>query len=234
VKLYSGPLSLFTAKVRIALDEKGLAWERVEVGWSLERRYAPHHPDVVALNPKAQVPVLVDGDVTVYDSTQIFEYLEDRYPEPPLYPADVAGRARCRRLEAAADELFFPALWELIDGSFYPAQGGGRDEARLARARAALAREYARLERELAGRPFLCGVFTVADVASFVMANAASALGSPPSASEPELQAWLARVGARPAVRREVDETRRFLAATLAPLRAAAPAPAASAAAAGA
>jgi hypothetical protein len=44
MKLYSGPLSLFTAKVRIALDEKGIDAERVEVGWSLEDRYQPHHP----------------------------------------------------------------------------------------------------------------------------------------------------------------------------------------------
>ena len=90
VKLYSGPLSLFTAKVRIALDEKRLAYEKVSVPWSLEQRYEPHHPAVVALNPKAQVPVLVDGELAVYDSTLIFEYLEERYPQPPLYPHDVA------------------------------------------------------------------------------------------------------------------------------------------------
>ena len=44
MKLYSGPVSLFTAKVRVALAEKGLAYERVEVGWSLANRYEPHHP----------------------------------------------------------------------------------------------------------------------------------------------------------------------------------------------
>ena len=94
MKLYSGPLSLFTAKVRIALDEKRLDYQRIEVGWSLAKRYQPHHPDVVALNPKRQVPVLVDGDVVVYDSTQIFEYLEERHPEPPLYPrASPSARA---------------------------------------------------------------------------------------------------------------------------------------------
>ena len=90
MQLYSGPLSLFTAKVRIALDEKRLPYERIEVGWSLASRYRPHHPEVVARNPKAQVPVLVDGDVTVYDSTQILEYLEERAPEPPLYPPTTA------------------------------------------------------------------------------------------------------------------------------------------------
>jgi len=52
VQLYSGSISLFTAKVRVALDEKQLAYERTEVGWSLEHRYEPHHPDVVRLNPQ--------------------------------------------------------------------------------------------------------------------------------------------------------------------------------------
>jgi glutathione S-transferase len=73
MKLYSGPLSLFTAKVRIALGEKRLDYERIEVGWSFEHRYRPHHPEVAALNPKGEVPVLVDGDCVVYDSTLILE-----------------------------------------------------------------------------------------------------------------------------------------------------------------
>ena len=62
--------------------------------------------------------LLVDGGVVVYDSTLIFEYLEDRYPQPRLYPADPAGRARCRQMEAAADEIWFPWLWKLIEAGF--------------------------------------------------------------------------------------------------------------------
>ena len=108
MKLYSGPLDLFLAKVRIALGEKRLAHDLIQVGWSRATAYEPHHPDVVALNPKRQVPVLVDGDVVVCDSTLIFEYLEDRYPEPRLLPAGVAQRARCRQQEWAADEVGSP------------------------------------------------------------------------------------------------------------------------------
>jgi glutathione S-transferase len=63
------------------------------VGWSLASRYEPHDPEVVARNPNKQVPVLVDGDLTVCDSTLIFEYLEDRCPDPRLYPDDAPGRA---------------------------------------------------------------------------------------------------------------------------------------------
>jgi glutathione S-transferase len=214
VQLYSGPLSLFTAKVRIALDEKGLPYERIEVPWSLAARYEPKHPEVVARNPKAQVPVLVDGELTVYDSTQILEYLEERYPEPALYPRDVAGRARCRRLEAAADEILFPPLWDLIEEGFYPSPAGGRSGERLARAHAALAREQRQLDRELEGRLHLCGDRpSVADIASFVVLSAAASLGAPPPPECAALRAWLERMAGRPAVRRELEGMQRFLAA---------------------
>jgi len=105
--LYSGPLSLFSRKVEIALREKSLAFERVMVPFSQAKGYAPKHPAVMAANPKGQVPVLVDGDATLFDSTVIFEYLEDAYPTPPLYPRAAAARARCRLLELAADEIVF-------------------------------------------------------------------------------------------------------------------------------
>jgi glutathione S-transferase len=216
MKLYSGPLSLFTAKVRIALDEKALAYERVEVGWSLARRYEPHHPDVVALNPKRQVPVLVDGDVIVYDSTIILEYLEDRYPEPALYPRDAIARARCRQLESAADELWFPPLWDLIEGAFYGAASGKGDPSRVEAGRAALTRRYDALDKELAGREYLCGAFSVADIGTFIMVNAAATLGAPPDDAHSRVRDWLTRTRARPAVGREVDAMNAYVAKALA------------------
>ncbi len=210
MRLYSGPLSLFTAKVRIALAEKGLGFERVEVGWSLARRYEPHHPDVLALNPKGQVPVLVDGELSVYDSTLIFEYLEDRYPEPRLYPAGIPERARCRQLEAAADEILFPHVWALIDGSFYPAGAGGRDTGRLDAARAGIARFCDEREKDL-GRPFLCGEFSVADIASFVFLHAATTLGAKLRPEHAKLGSWMERMRARPAVAKDVAEMAAFV-----------------------
>jgi len=204
MQLYSGPLSLFTAKVRIALDEKALDWERIEVGWSLADRYLPHHPDVVAHNPKGEVPVLIDGDVVLYDSTVILEYIEDAYPTPPLYPRDAAQRGRCRQFEAAADEIVFAPIWDLIEGVFYAAADGGGAADRVDAARADLERQYGKLDKELAGRDFLCDAFSVADIGTFVMLNAAMTLGAPPAAGLANLQAWLARTAERPAVKQEV------------------------------
>ncbi len=215
MKLYSGPLSLFTAKVRIALDEKGLAYDRVEVGWSLRDRYLPHHPDVIALNPKREVPILVDGDVVVYDSTLIFEYLEDAYPETSLFPLDAVERARCRRFEAAADEILFPHVWALIDEIFYPSATGDGDAERVEGARTGLALYCDQLEKEFAGRVTLCDGFSVADIANFVLLNAAATIAGPVTSGRPQLAAWLERTAGRSAVGRELEAVNAFVQRTL-------------------
>lgn len=201
MKLYVGILSLFSAKARIALGEKGLSPELVYVGWSRQDRYLPHHPEVAALNPKAQVPVLVDGEVVVCDSTRILEYLEDRTPDPPLYPADVVARARCRELEAAGDEIWFPCVWELIEARFY---GDGPDtvgaSSRLEGVQASLQSLYDGLEKDLAGREYLLGRFSAADISTFIQVQAARSLGAPASVAHTAVHAWIDRVSGRASV----------------------------------
>ena len=203
MKLYSGPLSLFSAKARVALGEKGIPHELVQVGWSRRTAYAPHHPDVVTLNPKRQVPILVDGDLVVYDSTLIFEYLEERVPEPALYPSERAERARCRQQEAAADEIWFPHVWTLIEAGVY---GTSTDPSAVASAKGALEELYRSFDRRLEGRAYFSGGFTVADIATFIMSHAAATLGAPVPEELSRMRAWVKRVGTRPAVRRVIDD----------------------------
>ena len=205
MKLYSGPLSLFTAKVRIALDEKGLDYELISVPFSRAAGYSPKLPEMLAINPKGQVPVLIDDDVSVYDSTLILEYLEERYPEPPLYPRQIAERVRCRQLEAASDEILFPFIWDLIAETFYKPDPSRRDAARIAKAKAAIADQQEQLDRALAGGEFLCSQFTVADIAYFLTLMFATSLGAPADGALGNLAAWTGRVIARPAVGREVE-----------------------------
>src|SRR3954465_8444845 len=114
VKLYSGPLSMFGAKAEIALREKRVEFELELVAFSQQQGYAPKHPEVLRINPKRQVPVLIDGAVEIYDSTQIFEYCEDRWPAPPLWPGTPAARAHARQLEHGSDEVFFPHVIKLM------------------------------------------------------------------------------------------------------------------------
>ncbi|MBX6321261.1 MAG: glutathione S-transferase family protein [Rhodospirillaceae bacterium] len=203
MKLYSGPLSLFSRKVEIALREKGLTFEREMVPFSQEKGYAPKHPDVLAANPKGQVPVLIDGDLTLFDSTVILEYLEDAYPAPPLYPAEARARARCRLLELTADEILLVPLRALMHRSEPPrpdAERRQRLEAEAARAETEIRGHYGRLEAMLAGAEHFCGAFSVADIAVFMWMLFVLRLKGPRPDGHPALAAWYARVGARPAI----------------------------------
>jgi glutathione S-transferase len=110
MRIYSGPLSMFGAKVEIAVREKGIDFDLVMVPFDPARGYDPKHPDVDRINPKRQVPVLIDGELELFDSTQIFEYLEDLVPQPPLWPRAPVARAQARLLEHRSDEVYCPAV----------------------------------------------------------------------------------------------------------------------------
>src|SRR5215470_8242469 len=106
--LYDDVFSPYARKVRIALYEKGVPFERVRALHGDCNR-----TDFLHVNPRAEVPALIDGDFALYDSTVICEYLEDRHPEPPLYPRDPRARATCRLLEDIADTQLDAALFAI-------------------------------------------------------------------------------------------------------------------------
>ncbi len=209
MKLYSGPLSLFSRKVEIALREKGLAFEREMVPFSQSEGYQPKHPAVLAANPKGQVPVLVDGGLTLFDSTLIFEYLEDAYPAPPLYPAGAAARAQCRLLELTADEIALPLIRPLMHRS-EPAGPNPdqwqRREAQAQQAEAELRGLYSRLEVRLGRGPYFCGSFSVADIALFMSLLFVIRLKGPGLEGNPGLDQWFQCMRARPAAGRAAAE----------------------------
>src|SRR2546425_5191613 len=101
MKLYDFLPCPFGQKVRIILAEKGLSYELVQIDLTQGEQ---RKPEFLRLNPFGRVPVLIDEDITVYDSTIIAEYLEDEYPEPPLLPAVGSSplRAPARNLEGIA------------------------------------------------------------------------------------------------------------------------------------
>lgn len=193
--LYSGPLSMFGAKAQIAALEKRLDFDLVMVPFDFHALYTPKHPEVLRINPKAQVPVLVHGDLEIFDSTQIFEYLEDLEPAPALWPREPRERARARLLEHQSDEVYFPHIIRLMG-----LQDRLGDEPAIA-AIAAARRYYARMEAQLEGREFLAGPLTFADVAFYMAALFGERQGAPLASDTPRLLEWRERMTARPAVR---------------------------------
>lgn len=207
IRLYSGPLSMFGAKAQIALLEKGLEAEVVMVPFEMKALYEPKHPEVLRVNPKRQVPVLVQGDLEIFDSTQIFEYLEDLCPEPPLWPRDIAGRARARLLELQSDEVYFPHIIRLMGLQQTP------DDPAAIAARDGAAQFYARMDKLLDdGRMWLAGAdFTYADIAFFMAQIFGDRMGAPIPADAARLIAWRDRMSERPAVRQVAGAMGRWL-----------------------
>lgn len=209
ITLYSGPLSLFSRKVEIALNEKGLAFERIMVPFNQTTGYDPRHPEVLALNPKRQVPVLSDCGLVLYDSTVINEYLDEAYPEPKLMPDTPVERARCRLDELYGDEILFQALKPLMHRTAPPSPDRDRRIAQEADALIAeedLLRHYDVLEQKLAGRQYFGGGLSLADITLFMGMLFIRRLGGASFDGYPGLGEWYARLKLRPAFAQVVAE----------------------------
>jgi glutathione S-transferase len=208
LKIYSGPLSMFGAKVEIAAREKGVEFDLVMVPFDFEHGYAPKHPEVLRINPKHQVPVLVDGDVQIFDSTQIFEYLEDRWAEPPLWPRSIAARAQARKLELYSDEIFFPHVIRLMGlrGNPDPV-----DAPEWKKARAEIETHYVSMNQLLRDREYMADQFSYADIAFYMAQFFAARHTVPMTAAYSNLTAWRERMMGRPAVRTVVTAMADYL-----------------------
>jgi glutathione S-transferase len=203
--LYSGPLSMFGAKAEIAAREKGLDFSLVMVPFEMKRLYEPKHPEVLRINPKRQVPVLVHGDLEIFDSTQIFEYFEDLRPEPPLWPRRTADRAHARLIEHKSDEVYFPPIVRLMSLQETP------DDPTAVAARETAARFYLEMEKRLADRDYLAGSYSYADIAFYMAQLFGARMGAPMTAATPKLLRWRDKVTARPAVRQVVSAMAAYL-----------------------
>jgi glutathione S-transferase len=204
--IYSGPLSMFGAKVQIAALEKALDFDLVMVPYDSKRGYDPKHPEVLRINPKRQVPVLTHGDVEIFDSTQIFEYLEDIAPTPALWPACPTARARARNVEHQSDEVYFPHIIRLM--GLQDALASEPAAAAIEGANRFYASMEARLEslQESPGdEQWLAGRYSFADIAFYMASLFGERQGAPLTADTPRLLAWRDRMGTRKPVKTVVS-----------------------------
>ena len=185
ITLYDASRCPYCARVRIVLAEKGLEHETVEI--DLDDRPAW----IYEKNPLGKVPVLEEDAFVLPESAVIDEYLEERYPEPALWPADAAERAFGRLLVFRFDQLSKP----------YYALRRGEDGARDR-----LDAELAKLNAALAARPFLSGrEFGLADVAYVPWILRARDRMGVELRSFQALTDWLERLSARPSIAAELD-----------------------------
>lgn len=198
IQLYTAP-SPNALKVRIALEELDLEYEtkRVDVANGEQKR-----PPFVALCPNSKIPVLRDGETTVWESGAILLYLAEHHdPEHRL-------------LSASHEER-----WNAIQLSFFQAAGLGPNLGRLSEQlqrseadrnaemveifAAEVDRILGVLDRILeSGRPFLAERYSIADIMHYPWLQPVLALGAPQLLARPRVVEWLERIGERPAVLR--------------------------------
>ena len=157
LKLYRIPYSTNVERVALALAHKGIGVESVQVD-------PDDRSEVVRVSGQELVPVLVDGERVLSDSPVILAHLEERFPEPPLYPADPA-----RRAEVQVFLDWFNQLWKRPPNLiFVEEQKPEPDRARIAELEARIAGSLPVFESLLTGRDYLFGDdLSVADVTAF-------------------------------------------------------------------
>jgi len=154
---YHGHGSPFSWRVFLALEHKRIPYELRVLSFS---EGDTKKPEFVAINPRHHVPTIVDDGFTLWESGAILEYLDERFPSPDathaLYPGDVRGRARIRRLIREVDSYLDQEGLDPIFAEHFFKEGAAPDEAKVARARERLKEELEYFARELRGA-FLAG-----------------------------------------------------------------------------
>ena len=195
--LYEAPGSPYAQKIKIALREKAVAFD---VEWPESLGTGRTDNSFGTGNPRAQVPLLVDGQMRIFDSTIILEYIEERWPDPPLLPRSPEARAAARMTEDVCDTQYEAVTW-----GFGEVMTFGRATGALADTlRAAAARQTAMLQDWLAARLgeaawFGGATFGWADAAVAPMLNRSvlNGMGPPPGNG---LAGWYDRLRQRPSV----------------------------------
>jgi glutathione S-transferase len=185
--LYDAARCPYCARVRILLAEKEVPYEPVEV--DLQDRPAW----IYGKNPAGRVPVLEEDEGLVLpESRVIMEYLEERFPEPALWPVDAAERALARLLLERFDDLSGPYYELLMDRP-------GASEERLRK-------EFARLDRILEAQPFLTGVaYGLTDIGYLPWILRTETRLGLDLGEHPSLSAWRDLLADRPSVQAEIE-----------------------------
>ncbi len=205
--LYEHPLSPYAQKNKIALREKNIEFAaRLPTGIGTRQSA---EEGFLTSSPRLEVPSLLDTkDPTlhVFDSTIILEYLEDRFPEPPLLPLDPFERARARMIEDVMDTHYEPINWGLSEIHNFKRATGELADRLQSQAQQQIRRLQDWLAQQLGDRDWFTGEhFGWADlsVVPYLNGSVGFGLGPDPVSS---MGRWLVRANERPSVAQTASE----------------------------
>ena len=195
ITLYHDTPSSNSDRVKIALAGKGLSWDGVRV--RLANR-AQKKAEFLQLNPYGKIPVLVEDGKVLFESCIINEYLDEKYPNPPLMPKDPYLRGRGRVLVDYALNFAHEPYWALRGEMRKPE--AARDATIIEQKRQSLADLLLYLETALGDKLYFLGDLSLTDIAIVSRFLRMEAYGALPASSLPRLGAWLKRMKERPSV----------------------------------
>lgn len=195
ITLYHDVPSSNSDRVKIALAEKHLSWEGVRIRLANREQKSP---EFLKLNPYGKIPVLVEDGKVLFESCIINEYLDEKYPDPPLMPKDPYLRGRGRVLVDYALNFAHEPYWTLRGEMRKPA--GERNSAEIKTSRDRLRALLGYLEEALGNQEFFLGGLSLTDIAIAPRLLRAESYGALPAPSLPRLSAWLDRLKQRPSV----------------------------------
>jgi glutathione S-transferase len=197
IKLYDAVPSSNSDRVKIALHEKGLPYERETL---VLARKDQKRPEFLKLNPYGKVPVIDDGGQILFESCIINEYLDEKYPTPSLMPKEPYLRGRGRVLIDYALNYMHEPYWALRGEMLKPPSE--RNATLIEEKHHSLRDLLQYLEADLGDKPYFLGEPSLTDIAIVPRALRMEAYGALPAPSLPLLNVWLERMKARPSVRR--------------------------------
>ena len=197
---YYGSGSPYAWRVWLALEHKAIAYELKMISFSAGDL---KKPEFLKINPRHKVPAITDGDLALYGSAAILEYLDEQYASgKKLIPGTTKQRAAVRRLVREADEYFAHAQERLVDQVLFTPQDKW-DAGEIASARKALGRELEIFEGYLSG-DYLAAEFSAADITLYPMIALCLRMEKKKpdldvrGAIGPKLGAWMKRIEALP------------------------------------
>lgn len=198
VKLFGVSLSSYVRGVSAALHEKGVEFEHLQ--------FAPHSEEQLAVHPYGKVPAFSHGDVQLYESLAILDYIERVFDGPALAPPDAAGRGKMMQWLCAFNSYMYADLAAVvIPRLIHAPQGQPVDEEAVAVAAKNVRRHLELLEKALATGPYLVGEqYTLADLnaAPLIQYFTFTPEAGPGLEGLTNVTRWLEAVLARPAMQR--------------------------------
>ncbi|MFM5953897.1 MAG: glutathione S-transferase family protein [Novosphingobium sp.] len=196
MKVFGFPLSPFVRKVHLVAAEKGVAVEAVPAN--------PRSPsdEFAAASPFRKIPALQDGDFTLADSTAIVTYIDALHPQPAIFPAEPRARGKAIWWEEFADTILAAASGKVVFNRFVAPKvlGVPGDEQAAEEGVGDVLKLADWFESQVPETGWLCGEFSIADIAVATVFRTLGYVGLEPGADRhPRTAAWYGRVTARPA-----------------------------------